>query len=524
MTAVLSALGAGVSAQQILRFLGTQSPSIANKIQSMLAAGLSAEKVVNFFTNKENFQQLKQELSKNMMNPAQAENPLVLGQHIRDNARGQDLSSTVTNNLASAAKTGVALGATALGSYALSRALPAIAGQFGAGSVPPVSPTPNTPPGGTPPGGLGTNNLPPQDPAPGLPPVPGSPGPGGPGGQPQTGQPPAPGMPGPSPNAQKHVDIIKQLGLEQHIQRQGHMTPQDIAATVEHLTSPGQKKWIAEQTSAPIEQVVSDYLASVGGQQQVTPPVQQSNQVSPEQSPPVVAGSQQTPVPQSVTPQATAEIPEEIKKGVSSLSGKNIGSIVSVGGLPGRIENIKKDIAKVNVDGKIRHLKLKDVEEAPGDVQEAVIQMLQIPERDRSAITAYFGYNPEDKSLAVQYHNGNLYTYDNVDEDKIHKMANKLGLPITTGKNVFGEWEQGKQDSLGAALIAEIIKDPTYSKENKNKTWRKYETGYDYWEKLRKKPKPRVPSSKPKAERASKKPNDGEEHGVKRKKKPEATR
>lgn len=498
MTAILSALGAGVSAQQILKFFASQSPSIGNKIQSMLAAGLSAEKIVSFFTNKENFQSLKQELSKEMTDPRLAENPLVLGHHIREGARGQDLASTVSNNLASAAKTGVALGATALGSYALSRALPAIAGQFGAGNAPVTPPAPSAPPGGLSPVGVGPNNTPAQAPTPGVSPLPGGQGAGSAGAQGQGQSVPTPGI---TPNAQKHVDIIKQLGLESHIQRQGHMTPQDIAATIDFVTSPGQKKWLAEQTSAPLEQVVSDYIASTQGQQQVTPEIQQANEIPQAINEPAVAEVQAAPVE---TPKA--EVPPEVQKQVGSLTGKNVGSIVSVGGLPGRIESIKKDIAKVNVDGKIRHLKLKDVEEAPEDVQQAVIRMLQIPEYDRSAVTAYFGYNPEDKSLAVQYHNGNLYTYDNVDEAKVHKMANKLGIPTTTGGNIFGEWEQGKQDSVGAALIAEIIKDPMYSKENRNKTWRKYETGYDYWEKLRKKPKPKPPKSK--TERVGKKPRD----------------
>ena len=72
-------------------------------------------------------------------------------------------------------------------------------------------------------------------------------------------------------------------------------------------------------------------------------------------------------------------------------------------------------------------------------------------------------------------------------------ITNKLHIPITEGKNIFGAWSPEDKESLGAALFQEIISDPLYKKPKKgeppNPNYVKLDTMYDYWKKLRKQPK-----------------------------------
>ena len=88
--------------------------------------------------------------------------------------------------------------------------------------------------------------------------------------------------------------------------------------------------------------------------------------------------------------------------------------------------------------------------------------------------------------MFIQYHNGETYVYEGVPKEKVDEISNALGIPVTTGRNVYGAWDAGNRDSRGAALIHGIIRDPKYAKEHEGKSWEKLGTEYDYWRKLRK--------------------------------------
>lgn len=124
MTAILSALGAGVSAKQILKFLIKQSPNMGNKIQSMLAAGLTAEKILDFLKKPDNYQKMKEHIASEQQSPTSVENPLVMAEKIRQSGAPGERAGRATSALGTAAKTGLTLGGAYLAQQALSRALP----------------------------------------------------------------------------------------------------------------------------------------------------------------------------------------------------------------------------------------------------------------------------------------------------------------------------------------------------------------------------------------------------------------
>jgi hypothetical protein len=151
-------------------------------------------------------------------------------------------------------------------------------------------------------------------------------------------------------------------------------------------------------------------------------------------------------------------------------------------------EGKKGIIAKVN--GKDKSFFPDEIEKPSQDVIEAVSNILQIPEEDRSSNVALFTYDPDEEKMFIQYHNGESYKYLHVSRDKMMNIASKMHIPITEGKNIFGAWSPEDKESLGASLFQEILKDPLYKKPKKgeppNPNYVKLDTMYDYWKKLRK--------------------------------------
>jgi hypothetical protein len=159
----------------------------------------------------------------------------------------------------------------------------------------------------------------------------------------------------------------------------------------------------------------------------------------------------------------------------------------------GEVLEIRNGKAIVEVDGKKHQVDESELESEPEDVIQTVQDILKIPEVDRSSIVSLFTYDPDEKKMYIQFHNGETYKYLDVDPEKVHKIANKMGMPVSQGKNIFGAWSPEDKESLGATLIKEIISDPKYAKPKKgqaeNPNYVKLETMYDYWKSLRKKPK-----------------------------------
>lgn len=159
----------------------------------------------------------------------------------------------------------------------------------------------------------------------------------------------------------------------------------------------------------------------------------------------------------------------------------------------GEIKHKGKAGVIAKVDGKDSSFKPEDIEQPSEDLIEAVQNILQIPEVDRSSNIALFLYNPKDNEMFFQFHNGESYKYYDIDPDAVYRLAKKMAIPISEGKNIYGAWSQDDRQSLGAAFYQEILKNPKYKKPGKdqpaNPNYQKLDTMYDYWKLLRKQPK-----------------------------------
>lgn len=160
----------------------------------------------------------------------------------------------------------------------------------------------------------------------------------------------------------------------------------------------------------------------------------------------------------------------------------------------GQVHKTHGKDAYVEVDNKLKKVPLDELEKPTEDVVKAVSDILKIPEIDRSSNISLFVYDPDDARAYFQFHDGSFYRYTDMDPKVVEDIAAKNATPITSGENAYGAWSpDDPHGSLGAALWAYVLKDPKYAKSKKgqpaNPNYKKLQTLYDYWEKLRKKKK-----------------------------------
>ena len=414
---ILRALSSGYSSKQIIDFLLNKFPEHRETIQKALAANFTAEQVLKFLTGG------RKELNRVDSEP-KTEHEQTLG---IDNQRKSNINKAAAYGLAG----------TALGAYALSRAIPqavlpeilpaqaqipfsprSLAGQLPKqiGQVAPVQAQ--------------------------VPPEPMQQAP-------QQVQPTKPIVPQVSPDL-----ILEQMGVKNRVDTmlQAGNSPDAIAAT---LTSLGRNRG---KTDEDLVKVINDYAAS----KPIAPTVQ------PEQK---------MPSPKIESIQPLMEKPREMRV-------QEVGNLALLPrGEVGEIEAIKNGIAKINVDGRITHRKLDDLEEMPisqpdlATLYENLIQA--IPEHARSSVINFAGYDPIANELIFRPHSGAAYVYKNIPPEFAEKLKNAMFQAKTTGENFYGSWTAGEGSRF--AGLAQLIRELQKEYGGKGKEYvRKYETLVDF--------------------------------------------
>lgn len=441
---IAQAISKGFSSTQVLKHIAKKYPEYSNVINTSLAAGYTAEMILKKISGKEG-------KSKN--------SDQFLTEHEKTVRKDKENKKQDRVNALSALGAAGAVGAGLYGLSQMGRAGQAIRPSEIIQTQKPLGipatqmrrglPAPGQPAGAT--------QAPTAPPMPTPPPV----------------APTAP--PTPSPVQGKASDIINSLNIGSQVKNIATInTAKDTAAVIEqHMLTKEQKKFL-KKNNINLEQVVGQYLQEVEAEEN-QPIEQQAQQEAAPQQP-----------AQEAVPQEVAPPPEPPRKEMGSV-------VVTPNGEVGEIKAKDKAGVLVEVNGKAKRYTEDQLEGEDKDVVEAVQQILDIPEVDRSSIVSLFTYDPEDNAMYIQFHTGDTYKYLDVDPKKVYAVANKMGIPITKGKNIFGAWSPQDKKSLGATLIQEIMKDPKYAKpkhgQPENPNYRRLDTLYDYWTKLRKPPK-----------------------------------
>jgi hypothetical protein len=480
MNLLTSALFSGYTQKQLIDFLARKFPQHADKIRAAVAMGFTPNQVLSYLGGG------RKEVTKQPQRGA-------LTEHER--TRASEKAATSRINQGALAAGGIALGGV------LASRLP---GLLSAAGYSPQPPTPNPT--------FPTNRAPlPHQlpPAQTLPPVTNTPspmppiGPRGGATVPQpVNVPAAPGLPPqkalPTPVVEKPAQqeslaspsstaqsspfeatedsgaILAKLGLKDRVEKMRHQgkSPEMILRVLDKVAPKEMKQQVN------LKEVLNDYLSQSPATRLAKLPqnagIKFKGILEPFENKPLNPEDYQT-KPEDVKP---------LYKGSLAI------------GPTGKIGEIK---AKAGADfildegGKGVKVKAEQLEQEPADVSEIVENILKIPEVDRSSVVSLFTYDPEDRVMYIQYHNGETYKYLDVDPEEVREVAEKNSIPVTEGKSMYGAWSPDDKKSLGAALIKRFLQNPKYKKakagEPANPNYKKLETLYDYWEKLRKKPK-----------------------------------
>lgn len=433
MTALLSALGAGVSSKKILDYLMRKSPELAPKISTALASGLSAEKILKWFSKDKNFGKLKSSME-NEYPMQQNANPLVQAQNIRNQNLGQDSASALQRHLPSIAG---GLTAAVAAPYAtraaqgvLARALPSSLTGIGSQSPSGISQaiqnvvnpdiSSMVSPSGSPQeqNQLKSSSF--------QPPV-----------NPTIAQPEASNLPQVKSNIATEI-LNKFPGVEAKINDMlaSKNTPEAIAQYFKQF-NPNQTKKLEKEAGVSIQEIISEYVAK-----------------------------KQTEEPAHVEPQGQElDVPEETGE-VEPVKIETGHTVASPQGI-GEVKAIRNGKAIIEVDGKKHQVNEDELETEPEEVKTSTLEFnpSSVPEELRSAPLNEV-YLPHDRRHVTIKYNAGLkpirYIYfrkDNqpIPTDYINKIVEGVQLPVTSGLNFWGAWDASKSDSRGSANYEELV-------------------------------------------------------------------
>jgi hypothetical protein len=246
MTALLTALRAGLSAEKILAYLSRKAPELAPKIARALASGTTSDQVVKFFAKDKNFDRLKNSMQKDYSMENNA-NPLVQAANVRQKNLAPDMASSLQSGTKQAIQGAAGLGA----GMALNHALPNLL----KGSIPekigkiqetssPTPPLPNVKPEGS------------------KPPV-----------SPNIAQPVNPVQP--EVKSINSEEILNTRGVKDQVDAliASKNGPEEVSAFFEKF-KPKDKKAIEKESGMPFDKVIEDYFAKRPKESEIIPEVQ----------------------------------------------------------------------------------------------------------------------------------------------------------------------------------------------------------------------------------------------------------
>ena len=466
---VTNALGAGHPVGRIINLL-LQIPYYANFINRARSSGHSDDQIVNFLREAET-----------VVNPAK-----YTEKEIESKAR--KLKQGQQKSILSGA---IPFAAGAVAANLLPQLL-GIGGQS-AQPQPPTQPQPM-------PGGGGMPPVPAPMPGGGIPPVP-APMPGG-------GMPPAPipsggGIPGMPPQApmggpQAPAKPPSDLSIE-GLRKQFAESP--IAKEEGKILTAAKKMLAKPEMTANMtkEQVKSIFTLNDEEADAVLKIFHDQTKglyLKPEQAiqaPP----KQQEPALES---QVAKEVPRVSREALKQFEGtemefpkldiskiKKGDEVITPNNEIGNIEAFSGSGVLVNIDGKVKKLKVDELEGTPDFIKSAkiVIDPSQVEEAAKSAALGTVLESPDKTKLSISFGpSGEFYTYRRkdgkpIDEDILNRIKEGMTMPISTGDAFLGSWDAGIADSRGTVAINDIVKfaqkegeadDPTkplvYYKEN----------------------------------------------------------
>lgn len=484
MNLINNALSQGFTAANVIQYLSRHFPHARKKIEKAVAEGFSESEIIKYLGG-----------GRKAVNAPVTE-------HEKTRQSDRDKQSNLERN---AVKGGLALGATALGGYALSRALPR-AGQALTGQLLPALPHGPLKVGGQARGQLpapGQAAMQPPPPKPPQGPLPYT----NPSAQnrplrPTPTQPtpqPAPSIQAPAQPQQALSPIQKEppktAPLPPALQKQVASMLQagndiETIAGALQATQPKVVKEYEKAANAPIKTALEEFAKQTD--LPVQQPVSPSAMVKQEEKiPPQSESTINEPIKRTITPKTEGGIPSLIEQGRRKYEeNMSKGSTVALpSGEIGEISDIRQGIATVNANGKEFRRKMEELIESPmeqkdlADLYKDLISGIESKSGEEvSRMVNWAGYDPKTNELAFVPHIGALYVYDNISPEDAKELTSILSTRKSTGENFIGAWKQDSKSPIGAAM-SRLIQKLQKERGGKGSEYKgKYEKIYDAFE------------------------------------------
>jgi len=442
------AMLSGFTASQILKFIAAKMPKLQSGIQQAEDAGFDADKILKFLSQK--IPHSKQAADKQInANDRYLSSIGLKTRAEKEQSRNKMLSGALQ------------VGAGALGSYALSRAIPAgvsaVSGLLKPQSHSPISqmaaqqppespilsPSPQQPPISPMPVGTGQNLLSQAQSQTSQPPLAGS--------SSTIPQPPtSTQVVNPQRDVNKSIELIKSSGQEATVKNliEGGLPPSQIVDTLGVILGKKKLKEL-EKASGGLEQMIEDYSQSMQSNTPETPQIASEALIEAEQA---------------IAPEPAIEEPIEPAKSIAK------GQVVSSPKGIGQVVEIRNGKAIIEVAGK-RHQFNEDELEIPEFTDDEIADayddlMRKIPEPERSRFISWAGYDEDRRVLGYIPRGGKYEELTDITPEEAELIKTGKGVARTTGESREGYHIIGG-DTRG--LISQIQHDRRKKREAEDK-------------------------------------------------------
>lgn len=125
----------------------------------------------------------------------------------------------------------------------------------------------------------------------------------------------------------------------------------------------------------------------------------------------------------------------------------------------GQVLEVRNGKALIDVDGKKHQVDEDELETSPipekdmGELLDALNKQIEVETGEEvSRAINLVGFSPETRSVIVVYNSGDIYPYDDLDDEDIEIATNLQGMRRTSGNNYIGPWVEGTKSPAGSKM------------------------------------------------------------------------
>lgn len=141
--------------------------------------------------------------------------------------------------------------------------------------------------------------------------------------------------------------------------------------------------------------------------------------------------------------------PMKIEKGATVITPQGVGEV----------KEIRNGKSIIEIDGKKHQVDEDELESSPIPEKDMGILLDELNKQieketgeEVSRAINLVGFSPETRSVIIVYNTGEIYPFDNLDDEDIETATNLQGMRRTSGNNYIGPWVEGTKSPAGSKM------------------------------------------------------------------------